>query len=215
MKSFLVIGAGMFGHHLVRELSRQKCETMVVDRQQEALEDLLNLVESAKIADCTNPDTLRSFDIPSFDVCFVCIGRNFQHSLEITSLLKELGAKKVCSKAEENIQAKFLKRIGADEVIYPEADAARRLAIAETSDSIFDWKPLRGEYGIYEITPRREWIGKTARQLDFRNTYHLNILAAQKGDQVLPMPNAEYEFKRDEHLVVLGKEPDVRKVLEY
>ena len=215
MKSFLVIGAGMFGHHLVRELSRQKCETMVVDRQQEALEDLLNLVESAKIADCTNPDTLRSFDIPSFDVCFVCIGRNFQHSLEITSLLKELGAKKVCSKAEEDIQAKFLKRIGADEVIYPEADAARRLAIAETSDSIFDWKPLRGEYGIYEITPRREWIGKSTRELNFRNVYHLNILAAQNGDEVVPMPDANYVFKKDEHLVVLGKEPDVRRVLEY
>ena len=138
MKSFLIIGMGSFGHHLCRELSKQKCELMVADVQSEMLEDILPYVVSAKIADCTNEEVLRSFDIPSFDACFVCIGGNFQNSLEITSLLKELGAKKVFSKANEDIQAKFLRRNGADEVIYPELDAAARIAVSESSDSIFD-----------------------------------------------------------------------------
>ena len=91
MKSFLVIGAGTFGHHLCHELAGQRCEVMVVDRSAKALEDLTDTVTSAKIADCSRIDTLRSFDIPSFDACFVSVGRNFQYSLEITSLLKELG----------------------------------------------------------------------------------------------------------------------------
>ena len=108
MKSFLVIGAGTFGHHICRELVRQKCEVMIVDSDAKPLEDLVNVVTSAKIADCANIETLRSFDIPSFDACFVSVGRNFQYSLEITSLLKELGAKKVFAKADEDIQAKFL-----------------------------------------------------------------------------------------------------------
>ena len=152
MKSFLVIGAGTFGHHLCREFALQKCEVMVVDRDPKPLEDLVNVVTSAKIADCANIETLRSFDVPSFDACFVSVGRNFQYSLEITSLLKELGAKKVFSKADEDIQAKFLLRIGADEVVYPEKDMAKRIAIAESSDSIFDCMPLTADYGIYEIT---------------------------------------------------------------
>ena len=114
MKSFLIIGMGTFGHHLCRELAKQKCEIMVADAKSEMLEDVLPLVVSAKIADCANEEVLRTFDIPSFDACFVCIGGNFQYSLEITSLLKELGAKKVFSKADEDIQAKFLLRIGAD-----------------------------------------------------------------------------------------------------
>ena len=88
MKSFLVIGAGTFGHHICRELIRQKCEVMIVDSDPKPLEDLVNVVTSAKIADCANIETLRSFDIPSFDACFVSVGRNFQYSLEITCLLK-------------------------------------------------------------------------------------------------------------------------------
>ena len=146
MKSFLIIGLGTFGHHLCRELSKQKCEIMIADSRPEVLEDLLPYVVSAKIGDCANEEVLRTFDIPSFDACFVCIGGNFQYSLEITSLLKDLGAKKVFSKADEDIQAKFLRRIGADVVIYPERDAAASIAVSESCDSIFDCIQLSGEF---------------------------------------------------------------------
>ena len=93
------------------------CEIMVADKNEEALEDMLPYVVSAKIGDCTNIEVLKTFDIPSFDSCFVCIGENFQNSLEITSLLKECGAKRVISKADRDIQEKFLLRNGADAVI--------------------------------------------------------------------------------------------------
>ena len=108
MKSFLIIGMGSFGHHLCRKLCEQKCEIMIVDERADALEDMLPYVTSAKIGDCTNIDVLQSFGIHHFDACFVCVGSKFQDSLEITSLLKEIGAKKVFSKAEEDLQAKFL-----------------------------------------------------------------------------------------------------------
>ena len=104
MKSFLIIGMGSFGHHLCRALAEQKCEVMVVDRVSETLEDVLPLVVSAKVGDCTNEEVLRSFSVESFDACFVCMGdNNVLGSLEITSLLKELGAKKVFSKADEHL----------------------------------------------------------------------------------------------------------------
>ena len=105
MKTFLIIGMGSFGHHLCRALAEQKCEVMIVDQRSECLEDMLPQVASARVGDCTNPDVLRSFSIESFDACFVCLGEDVLGSLQVTSLLKELGAKKVFSKAENDIQA--------------------------------------------------------------------------------------------------------------
>lgn len=214
MKSFLIIGMGTFGHHLCRELAKQKCEIMAVDARQELLEDVLPLVVSARIADCTNEEALRSFDIPSFDACFVCIGGNFQNSLEITSLLKELGARKVFSKADEDIQAKFLRRIGADEVIYPEQDAAAGIAVSESSDSIFDCISLSGEYAIFEITPKREWIGRTLRDVDVRQGFGLNVLAAKKDGVLDTMPGPDYVFRTEEHLIVMGRRDDIWRAVD-
>ena len=214
MKSFLVIGAGTFGHHICQELARQKCEVMVVDNDAKPLEDLLNVVTSAKIADCANIETLRPFDIPSFDACFVTVGRNFQYSLEITSLLKELGAKKVFAKADEDIQAKFLLRIGADEVIYPEKDCAVRLSIAESSDSIFDCMPLTDDFGIYEITVPKKWVGKTVVKLDVRRAYNLTVLALKNGSDLRPLPPVDHVFTETEHLMVLGRDADIRRIID-
>ena len=118
MKSFLIIGMGHFGHHLCRSLAETDCEIMIVDQNEEALEDMLPYVVSAKIGDCTNIEVLKTFDIPSFDTCFVCIGENFQNSLEITSLLKdECGAKRVISKADRDIQEKFLLKNGREPAV--------------------------------------------------------------------------------------------------
>ena len=213
MKSFLIIGMGNFGHHLLHELSKYKCETMIADIDEEKMSDVLNSVVSAKIADCTSVEVLKTFDVPSFDACFVCVGGNFQNSLEITSQLKELGAKKVISKADEDLQAKFLLRNGADQVIYPERDAAANVAVSESSDSIFDSIRLTQGYGIYEIIPNSKWLGKTIGEMSIRSSYGLNILAVKKGGE-LTLPNHDYVFNKNEHLMVLGKEEDVMRIIE-
>lgn len=212
MKSFLIIGMGSFGHHLCRELAREKCEIMIVDRDSENLEDMLPYVVSAKVGDCTNPTVLKSFGVSEFDACFVCIGGDFQSSLEVTSSLKELGAKKVFSKADEDIQAKFLLRNGADEVIYPEKDVARRLAVSESSDSIFDCIELADGYSIFEIEPMPKWVGNKM-PLDFRAKYNLNILAIKRGGEIHPFAGINYVFRADEHLLVMGHINDIRRVV--
>lgn len=212
MKSFLIIGMGQFGHHLCKSLARMDCEIMIVDEREEAIEDMLPYVVSAKIGDCTNIEVLRTFDIPSFDTCFVCIGENFQNSLEITSLLKECGAKRVISKADRDIQEKFLLRNGADAVIYPEKNMAERFAVRESSEHIFDYINLGSEYSIYEIDVLDRWVGKTVRELNFRVKYNLAVLATKKNGVVTPVISGERHFEKDEHLLVLGKEEDVRKI---
>ena len=213
MKSFLIIGMGHFGHHLCRSLAETDCEIMIVDKDEAAIEDMLPYVVSAKIGDCTNLEVLKTFDIPSFDTCFVCIGENFQNSLEITSLLKdECGAKKVISKADRDIQEKFLLKNGADEVIYPEKNMAERYAVTESSEHIFNFIDLGSDYSIYEIDVLDRWIGKTVRELNFRVKYNLVVLATKKGDDVKPIITGERRFEKGEHLLVLGKDEDVHKV---
>ena len=213
MKSFLIVGMGSFGHHLCRALADQKCEVMVADQVSDTLEDLLPLVVSAKVGDCTNEEVLRSFDIPSFDACFVCLGdSNVLGSLQITSLLKELGAKKVFSKADDDVQAKFLLRNGADHVIYPELEAAVSLAVSESSDSIFDCIPLTADHSIYELEPMERWLGKSLKELNFRVKYHLTVIGVKRGEVIVPNLSPDYAFRKDEHLLVLGRIEDIRKV---
>ena len=214
MKSFLIVGLGSFGHHLCRALAEQKCEVMVADQVSETLEDLLPLVVSAKVGDCTNEEVLRSFDIPSFDACFVCLGdSNILGSLQITSLLKELGAKKVFSKADDDVQAKFLLRNGADEVIYPELEVAVSLAVSESSDSIFDCIRLTADYSIYELQPLPRWVGKSLKELNFRVKYNLTVIAAIRDGVIRPNLSPDYTCREDEHLLVLGRIEDIHRVI--
>ena len=206
---------GRFGHHITRNLAEQGGEVMIVDTDQSKMEDLLPLVASAKIGDCTNEDVLKTLGVKNFDMCIVCIGTNFQSSLEITSLLKEMGAKHVVSKATRDIHAKFLLRNGADEVIYPDRDIAEKLAVSYSADDIFDYIELGGNYAIYEIPVLKEWVGHSIRELNFRSRYNVNILGTKAGeDKTSLMPTADYVFEGNVHLLVVGTREDVQKILK-
>lgn len=214
MKSILIIGMGRFGHHLCINFSKLGNEVMIVDEKEEELEDLLPYVTSAKIGDCTNEAVLQSLGIGNFDICFVCIGTNFQSSLEITSLVKEMGAKYVVSKANRDIHAKFLLRNGADEVIYPDRDIAEKLAVRFSANNLFDYIELTDEFSIYEIPPMAQWVGRTVKECNIRAKYHINIVATKSGSKVKPMPGADHEIRADEHLMVIGRRMDIDKILK-
>ena len=213
MKSFLIIGMGTFGHHLCEALRRNRCEIMVVDWKAETLEDVLPYVTEAKVADCTNIDVLRSFDVESFDACFVCVNQAFQACLEITDQLKELGAKRVYSKADRDLEAKFLRRCGADYIIYPERDAAERLAVRESNEHIFDFINLSEGCAICEIEPPKAWLGRSVADVGLRSRYNLNLIAARTEDEKLrPVLDPSYQFSDAEHILVLGSMDDIRSV---
>lgn len=213
MKSILIIGMGRFGRYLCENLAERGNEIMIVDEVEETMEDLLPIVTSAKIGDCTNPDVLKSLGISNFDMCIICIGTNFQSSLEVTSLVKEMGAKYVISKANRDIQAKFLLRNGADEIIYPDRDIAERLAVKYSAKNIFDYVELSAEYSIYEIPTLKDWVGKTIREVNIRATHSINILGLKIDGIANFMPSADYVFSGREHMVILGKNEDVSKLL--
>lgn len=214
MKSILIIGIGRFGQHLTHKLVELGNDVMIVDKDEERLDELLPIVTSAKIGDCTKEEVLKSFGVGNFDVCVVCIGTNFQSSLEITSMLKELGAKYVISKATRDVHAKFLLRNGADEVIYPDRDIAERLAVKVTANHVFDYIEM-GDYGIYEIPTHKEWIGKSIKEVNFRVKYHVSILGTKENGETNLLPPADYIFRENEHLMVIGKKEDVEFILKH
>lgn len=213
MKSILIIGLGRFGHHLCMNMIRLGNEVMVVDKDETKMEDLLSVATAAKIGDCTNEEVLRSLGVGNFDICFVCIGSNFQSSLEITSLVKELGASYVVSKANRDIHAKFLLRNGADEVFYPDRDIAERLAVMHSANHVFDYVELAEGYSIFEIPPMNSWIGKSIRQADIRSKYHVNVLGVKKDGHLQILPRADQVLEPEDHLMIVGQQKDINRIL--
>ena len=211
MKSILLIGLGRFGRHIAIKLDELNHQVMAVDNNESRVEAVLPYVRNAQIGDATNEDFIRSLGVCNFDVCIVAIGDNFQSSLETTSLLKELGAKMVVSRAARDVHAKFLLRNGADEVVYPEKQLASWTAIRYSADHIFDYVELDEEHGIFEISIPDAWIGKTVGELDIRKKYNVNIMAL-RCNGVLDMNFASESLLGDDQtMLVLGNIKNIQK----
>ena len=213
MQSILIIGLGRFGRHLCRKFMSLKNEVMIVDSDEAAVSALADEATDAQIADCTDEAALRALGVHNFDLCFVCIGSDFASSLLITSMLKELGAKRVIAKASQDIHARLLLRNGADEVAYPERDSAERWAVRMSARNVFDYIELTDEYAIYEIPTPGDWIGRTIRDLDVRNRHRLNILAVKREGDLRPMPGPDHRFTGEEHVLALASREDAHKLL--
>ena len=211
MKNILLIGLGRFGRHIALQLNKLGHEVMAVDSNEERVNEILPIVTNAQIGDSTNTEFLKSLGIGNFDVCIVTIGGNFQNSLETTSLLKELGAKLVVSRAERDVQEKFLLRNGADEVVYPEKQVANWAAIRYTSDHIRDYIEVDDAHAIFEVEVPEEWIGKTVGELDIRRKYSINIMATKENGKINMAVSPDTVLTDNITLLVLGAYKELQK----
>lgn len=168
-------------------------------------------VTNAQIGDSTNEEFLKCLGVRDFDLCIVAIGNDFQSSLETTSLLKELGARFVVSRASRDIHAKFLQRNGADEVLYPERQLASWAAIRYTADHIADYIEIDQDYSIFEVEVPKEWLGKTIAQLDIRKKFNLNILGMKREGKMTLTTEPDTRLDGESTMLVLGKRSDIRK----
>ena len=211
MKSVLLIGLGRFGKHIAIHLNELGHQVMAVDHEEERVESVLSFVTCAHIGDSTNEDFLRSLGIRNFDVCIVAIGNDFQSSLETTSLLKELGAKLVVSRAARDVQKKFLLRNGADEVVYPERQLAKWTAIRYTADHILDYIELDEAHAMFEIPVPENWAGRTIGQIDIRRKYNINIMGIKKDGRLELLLSPDIVLAKDTTMLVLGTNRDLQK----
>ncbi len=211
MKSVLVIGLGRFGKTLAVQLAELGHDVMGIDHDEDRVNEALNIVTDAQIGDSTNEEFLQSLGVRSFDICYVTISNDFQSSLETTSLLKEMGAKFVVSRAERDGQEKFLLRNGADRVVYPEKQVARWAAIRYSSLQILDYIELDEKHSLYEVSTPASWVGKNVLELDVRRKYNLNIIAVKKDENMNFMVTPETTLTENSSLLILGEYKAVQK----
>lgn len=211
MKSILIIGLGRFGRHIAMKLDELHHQVMAIDKDEDRVDAVLPFVTNAQIGDATNEDFLKSLGVRNFDVCIVAIGDSFQNSLETTSLLKELGAKMVVSRAARDVHAKFLLRNGADKVVYPEKQLADWTAIRYSADHIWDYIELDEDYSIFEISVPQSWVGKTIGQLEIRKKYNINIMALKHNGVMNLNITSDTPLPEDDTMLVLGDIKEIQK----
>jgi trk system potassium uptake protein TrkA len=211
-KSILVIGMGRFGRHLATKMQELGNSVMVVDIKEQLEQDISYLFNDYIIGDCTNESVLGAIGVSNFDICFVTIGENFESSIIITSLLKNLGAKYIVTKTSRDIQKDVLKKVGADDIVYPEKEMAEKLAVKYNSKNIFDYIELSYDFSIYEITVPQNWIGKTIVELDVRKRHNISILAIKDEETWKPVLGGSYVFKDMDRLIVMANEKDVFRI---
>lgn len=212
MKSVLIIGMGRMGRHLAKRMHQLGNDVMIVDNNPAIIESLSDRFTDSSICDCTNESVIESLGVDNFDVCFVTIGEDFQASLVITSLLKKHGARRIVTKTNQDIQAELLRIIGADEIVYPEVDIAEKLAVRYNAKNIFDFVPLTDEYSIYELPILPAWAGHTLIELNIRRKYQINIIAVKNGTGLDANLGADYRFRPDDHIIVIGRSNEVFKL---
>ena len=211
MKSVLLIGLGRFGRHIAMKLDEFHHQIMAIDIQEKRVNAALPYVTNAQIGDSTNTEFMESLGVRNYDVCIVAIGDNFQSSLETTSLLKDLGAKMVVSRAARDVHAKFLLRNGADEVVYPEKQLATWTAIRYSADHILDYIELDEEHAIFEIMIPKNWMGKTVGELDIRNKHNINIMGFKHNGVMNLSIGSDSIIPADDTMLVLGNIRDIQR----
>ena len=210
-KTILLIGLGRFGLHIAKKLHELGHEVMAVDVNEERINQAVPYVTDAQIGNSTNEEFLKSLGINNYDLCIVTISDDFQSSLETTSLLKELGAKKVVSRAERDGQAKFLLRNGADEIVYPEKQLASWMAIKYSADHILDYIEIDNEHAIFEVSVPKDWIGKTIGEIDIRKKYGINILGIKDGKKLNVNVTPSQILSLELSLLVIGDYKKLKK----
>lgn len=211
MKSVLLIGLGRFGRHVAIKLEELHHQVMAVDKEEKRVNKILPYVTNAQIGDSTDEEFLQSLGVRNYDICIVAIGDDFQSSLETTSLLKELGAEMVISRAARDVHAKFLLKNGADEVVYPEKQLAFWTAIRYSSDHILDYVELDPTHAIFEIEVPEKWVGKTVGQLDIRNNHNINIMALKHNGNMDLNIGSNTCIPQNHTMLVLGSIKDIQK----
>ena len=212
-KQYLVIGCGRFGSSVAKKMCQLGNEVMVIDKDEDSINNIAELVTHTAIVDVTEERDLKSIGLGNFDVVIVAISSDIRGSIMATVIAKEMGVPKVVCKAKDELQAKVLYKIGADKVVFPERDMGIRLAYNLASENILDQINLDPEYSIMEIVTPQNWVGKTIIELNLRAKYDITVLAVktQSGLKVMPSPN--YKMQEKNILIIIGNTDKISDII--
>ena len=206
MESYVVIGLGRFGTELATRLYACGEEVMVIDTNELLIDKIADRVTRAVAADARDADVLRKLGVGNFDRAVVAVGSDLGASALITMNLKSLNVPFIMCKAHDETYRAILEKLGADRVIIPEWEMADKLALGLTHAGVMEYIELSQEFGIVEMEPIPEWIGKTIRELELRNTYGVNVIAVRSHEDTIKIPpDIDTPIPADVVMVMLGK----------
>ncbi|SHI00188.1 potassium channel family protein [Clostridium grantii] len=211
-KQFVVIGLGRFGSAIAKELYELGNDVLAIDADEDRIQEISNDVTHAVQADATDENSLRTLGISNFDVAVVTIGSNVQASVMAALLVKDLGVKYIITKAQNELHAKLLSKLGVDRIIFPERDMGIRVAHNLVSSNILDYIELSSDYSIAEIKTPTEWIGKTLKELNMRSNYGINVMAVKRDNDVNVSPSADDVIVEGDVIVAIGGAEEINKI---
>ncbi len=217
MKTFVVIGLGRFGSAVAVELSSLGHEVLAIGATEESVQNVADQVTHAALGDARDPAVLRALGVRNYDCAIVAIGSDVGDSALVTLNLKELGMKQVICKAMSHVHRRVLEKIGADRVIFPEYEMGVKLAQGLSSSNVLNFIEVSEDYGIVELAVPGSWRGKSIRELDVRNNYHVNIIAVRKAGEEQELnvaPGAAYVLTAGDGIVALGRSEDINRLHE-
>lgn len=204
-KEFVVFGLGRFGTSVAITLAESGCEVLVVDDNEDKINEIAPFVTHAVRAHITDGDTLKTLGIKNFDGAVVAIGEDLEASVMTTILVKELGIPYILAKAQSDIQAKILKKVGADMVVFPEKETGVRIANNLIMGNFFDAVELSSTFSLIECDPLKDWIGKSLKELNLRARYKVNVIAIKRYDEINVTPDANEPIEADDVMIFIGQ----------
>lgn len=211
-KEFVVFGLGRFGKSVATTLADSGCEVLVVDDNEDKIQEMADIVTYAVKANVTDVDTMETLGISNFDGAIVAIGEDLEASVMVTILAKELGIPYVLAKAQNDLHAKILKKVGADMVVFPEKETGIRIANKLLLGNFFDAVELSSTFSMMEVGALAEWDGHTLRELNLRAKYNVNVIGIKKNGVLDINPDADVAVSKNDVLVMIGKNEELNKL---
>lgn len=211
MSEIAVLGLGRFGASIAMSLEEMGNEVLGVDSNMDIIDDIAPHLTSAVCMDLTDEKALHSLDLSDFDCVIVGIGTDNESSIFVTMMVKDMGVKRLVCKADNEVHARILEKVGADQVVFPERDSAIRLARTIANNRVLDFMQLSEESSVVEIIPQTDWVGKSLAELSFRNNYNVIVVAIRRGEDVM-LPDADSLIQKDDVLILIGRDKDLNRL---
>ena len=208
-RQFAIIGLGRFVSNMAKALSKMGYEVLAIDKNQHKVQEFSDEVTHVVQADTTDENALRELGILNFDVVVVAIGEDVQANVLTTLQLKEIGVNFIVATSRNSLHTKLLEKVGADRIVAPERDMARRVAYNLASTSVMDYIELSPRFSIVEITAPKAFQNKTIAESNIRAKYGINVVAIKRGEDLIISPLPSEKIIKDDIVVVVGKNESI------
>lgn len=211
-KQYIVIGLGRFGRSVAMQLEANGCSVLAIDKEEKKVNSITEYVTRAICMNIMDEEAMDELGMNNFDGVIVAIGHDLNAAIFAVICAKEQGVKNVLVQAYDEMQAKILSKVGADEVIFPEREMGCHLAKNLAFGNFLDTVELMGDYSIVEIPVLPQWIGKNLIEMDLRKRYRVNVIAVKRNGELEISPAADRPFVNEDVLVILGRDDVLRKL---